>query len=66
MFYMAVRYSGDAINEPALILTDDPALIQSPNAYMGKLSLGILQMVGDAKIHRFEAGPECFGFGLAV
>jgi hypothetical protein len=38
LFYMATRYTGDAANEPALVLTDNTALIQSTNAYMGKLS----------------------------
>jgi len=38
LFYMAVRYTGDATNEPALVLTDDVSLIQSSNAYMGRLS----------------------------
>lgn len=45
MFYMDVRYEGDTGNEPDLILTDDPFLIQSsqtgdnePVAYMGLLS----------------------------
>ena len=38
MFYMATRYTGDATNEPALILTDVTALIASTNAYMGRLS----------------------------
>lgn len=43
MFYMDVRYEGDAGSEPDLILTDDPALIQTSGgnnasvAYMGLL-----------------------------
>src|ERR1043166_144111 len=32
------RYTGDATNEPALFLTDQTALIQSTNAFMGRLS----------------------------
>lgn len=38
LFYMAIRYTGDAANEPALILTDDVALINSTNSHMGRLS----------------------------
>ena len=38
MFYMAIRYTGDATNEPVLVLTDNTALIQSSNYYMGDLS----------------------------
>ena len=38
LFYMAVRYTGDVTNEPALILTDQTALITSTNAFMGRLS----------------------------
>lgn len=38
LFYMAVRYTGDVPNEPRLALTDDVALINATNAYMGKLS----------------------------
>lgn len=38
LFYMATRYNGDAVNEPALALTDDPSLIVSSNACMGSLS----------------------------
>lgn len=38
IFYMATRYTGDHTNEPALHITDDIALIQSTNSYMGKLS----------------------------
>ncbi len=43
MFYMDVRYSGDTGSEPDLILTDNPALIQTSGgvnasvAYMGLL-----------------------------
>lgn len=38
MFYMATRYTGDVANEPALELTDNPALITTANANFGKLS----------------------------
>jgi endonuclease I len=38
MFYMAIRYTGDVTNEPNLELTNDPTLITTANAYMGKLS----------------------------
>lgn len=38
LFYMAVRYTGDATNEPALRLTDRLELITSTNTYMGRLS----------------------------
>jgi len=38
LFYMAIRYTGDAANEPALVLTDDTVLINSASSYMGKLS----------------------------
>jgi len=43
MFYMDVRYAGDATGEPDLILTDDPGLIvttggNSTVAYMGLLA----------------------------
>lgn len=38
MFYMATRYTGDVANEPALMLTDNPALITTANGNMGKLS----------------------------
>lgn len=38
LFYMAVRYTGDVAGEPQLRLTDNSALIQSTNAYMGKLA----------------------------
>lgn len=38
LFYMAVRYTGDVAGEPQLLLTDNPALIQSTNAYMGRFS----------------------------
>jgi hypothetical protein len=38
LFYMAIRYAGDGAEEPALVLTDDTALINSASAYMGKLS----------------------------
>ena len=38
IFYMAIRYTGDRSNEPALHLTDNSALIKSTNSYMGKLS----------------------------
>lgn len=38
LFYMAVRYTGDVANEPALRLTDNLSLVQSTNANMGRLS----------------------------
>ena len=38
LFYMAIRYTGDAADEPALVLTDETALIDSASAYMGKLN----------------------------
>jgi endonuclease I len=38
LFYMAVRYTGDVPNEPALKLTDRAGLITSTNDYMGRLS----------------------------
>lgn len=38
LFYMATRYTGDAPNEPALVLTDNTNLITSTNACMGRLS----------------------------
>src|SRR6185436_7495091 len=38
LFYMSIRYTGDATNEPDLVLTDNTSLIQSTNAYIGKLS----------------------------
>lgn len=38
LFYMATRYPGSTTGEPALVLTDDTALINSASAYMGKLS----------------------------
>jgi endonuclease I len=38
LFYMALRYTGDFTNEPALVLTDNITLIQSTNYSMGKLS----------------------------
>jgi len=38
LFYMAIRYTGDVANEPALVLTDNTLLIQATNSYMGKLS----------------------------
>ena len=38
MFYMVARYNGDTVNEPALVLTGNPALIVSTNACMGRLS----------------------------
>ena len=38
ILYMATRYTGDTNNEPALVLTDNGAIIQSTNTYMGKLS----------------------------
>jgi endonuclease I len=38
LFYMAIRYTGDVANEPALTLTDNTSLIASTNACMGKLS----------------------------
>ena len=38
LFYMATRYTGDVPGEPHLILTDQISLIQSTNAYMGRLS----------------------------
>jgi endonuclease I len=38
LFYMAIRYTGDAASEPALVLTDDPGQINSVSTYMGKLS----------------------------
>jgi len=38
LFYMAIRYTGDPTNEPALVLTDNTALINSASTYMGKLS----------------------------
>jgi len=38
MFYLVTRYTGDTTNEPTLALTDDPALIVTTNANMGKLS----------------------------
>jgi endonuclease I len=38
IFYMAVRYTGDQINEPALKLTDHTTQIISANTYMGRLS----------------------------
>src|SRR5436190_3569602 len=33
MFYIAVRYTGDQADEPALYLTDNTALIKSTNSY---------------------------------
>jgi endonuclease I len=38
LFYMAVRYTGDAPHEPALKLTDHIELISSTNTCMGRLS----------------------------
>lgn len=38
MFYIDVRYSGDAYGELDLELTDDVALIQSGSRYMGRLA----------------------------
>jgi endonuclease I len=38
MFYLATRYTGDVPNEPELVLTDDVALINATNSYMGRLS----------------------------
>ena len=38
IFYMAVRYTGDQTNEPALKLTDDSNLITNANPCMGRLS----------------------------
>jgi endonuclease I len=38
LFYMTVRYTGDATNEPALRLTDDTALITSATNFMGRYS----------------------------
>jgi len=38
LFYMAMRYTGDQPNEPALVLTEDTALINSASTSMGKLS----------------------------
>lgn len=38
LFYLAVRYTGDAVNEPLLHLTDKASLIQSTAANMGRLS----------------------------
>jgi endonuclease I len=38
LFYMVIRYTGDTANEPALTLTDNPALITTANANIGKLS----------------------------
>ena len=38
MFYMDVRYAGEASNEPDLQLTDNTSLIQVGAPYMGKLS----------------------------
>jgi endonuclease I len=38
IFYMVVRYMGGTTNEPLLLLTDNPDLIKSTNAYMGRLS----------------------------
>lgn len=37
-FYMAVRYEGDASNEPDLELTNDTVAIQSTNNLMGRLN----------------------------
>jgi endonuclease I len=37
LFYMAIRYTGDSSGEPLLVLTDNTALIQTTNHYMGKL-----------------------------
>ena len=38
IFYMAVRFTGDRANEPALKLTDDSTRIVSGSNYMGRLS----------------------------
>ena len=38
MFYLATRYTGDAVNEPLLTLTDTTAQITATSANMGKLS----------------------------
>jgi endonuclease I len=38
MFYMVTRYTGDTTNEPALALTDVPALITTANGNMGRLT----------------------------
>ena len=38
LFYMVTRYNGDVANEPALQPTDNPALITTANASMGKLT----------------------------
>jgi endonuclease I len=38
LFYMAIRYTGDTTNEPALHLTDNATSIQSTNSNMGRLS----------------------------
>jgi endonuclease I len=38
LLYLAVRYTGDATNEPVLRLTDNPALIASTNACMGRFT----------------------------
>ncbi len=44
---LATRYTGDVTNEPPLVLTDDTALIQSTNAYMGRLSTLLQRHVAD-------------------
>lgn len=38
LLYMATRYTGDVVNEPALTLTDNTASITTANANMGKLT----------------------------
>jgi len=47
MFYLDVRYSGDAVDELDLELTDNTSLIQSGSRYMGKLSTLIEWHMGD-------------------
>ena len=47
LFYMAVRYTGDASNEPALFLTDTTAQIASATNLMGRLTTLLLWHLAD-------------------
>ena len=59
LFYMAVRYTGDRTNEPALFLTDTTAQITSTTNLMGRLSTllawHLADPVDDAERQRNDA-----------
>ena len=70
LFYMAVRYTGDLGNEPALYLTDATVQITSTTNFMGRLSsllrwsqadpVDAVEMLRNEHVYSFQANRNPF------